>query len=929
MKRKLVVSIGLFVVLAIAVVVMAQTPQSNEGVAAESAVQQVRAVLAADPNLPRLSAKMDARMRLVFAARIVDLTKVGGAEIVEADKVEVQSAKPRQIPPAQEETGPAAAMPFQGLLNFDMVEGQPAISIVVESPVPALLPAIAQRHGARYEGALAPVKSATFVLPVSCLPDLLADPDVSKVRAPIKARVKQTLALADTHTDVVHNTLNLHGSGAIYASVDSGIDVTQMDFKTDATHTRIQYLWDQTVTETPPTGYSYGTEWTAAQINAGSCTETSSSTSDWGHGTSTAGVGAGNGSSGDGGYIGQADQADIIFVKSDLTDAHIEDALSYIKDKAASMGKPVSINMSFGGSYGPHDGSDDLSYWIDNTLGISDSTTGFVLSAAAGNETGGQNHVGGAICPENPSCAPNCTNSMYDTNTRAYSSDNTNSMAPMVEEWYLPASYTIQVKVWIPIWYKTSGQCNGAVSGFTLAYSTTGWVTISAANSGFYSITRKITGTGSSSAPCFDSFLGDGGTSTPGKIGVYLDLQNPMADYHNSNIQYVYVEYDPATTTQSPNHGGDLYELSGGNQVPLIIQFRQDGGTGSGARVDGYIAYDGHYDYFAAGGPVDCATGTTTGSYLNGNDEKMINGPSAAHTVLSVGGHVTRNSWTDKSSTARTTTQTLNAIASYSTHGPLRGISEGNSVVTDQKPNLTAPSETITTLSDDFLAAWYDTAPQNQNMPLENPINKHIFEEGTSFSSPQVAGGAAILLGAHPTLTLQQVRNYLQNGARSDANTGTVPNDTWGYGKFTLDNSLHLVPPEHVPYSVTPTRMTTANKGVDTTVTWDVTNCPSTNYHIIYGYGSNLVNAMTTGSGIAGGQCGINAPTPGNYSWNGTPDPSGDSTGYLWYLIVGDDGAATEGSWGLTSAGAERGGTSASNVCSMATKNTTGTCSTP
>ena len=47
-------------------------------------------------------------------------------------------------------------------------------------------------------------------------------------------------------------------------------------------------------------------------------------------------------------------------------------------------------------------------------------------------------------------------------------------------------------------------------------------------------------------------------------------------------------------------------------------------------------------------------------------------------------------------------------------------------------------------------------------------------------------------------------------------------------------------PPLRVPYSVTPTKMTTSSHGTNGTVTWDVTHCASTNYHIIYGKGENL-----------------------------------------------------------------------------------------
>ena len=56
------------------------------------------------------------------------------------------------------------------------------------------------------------------------------------------------------------------------------------------------------------------------------------------------------------------------------------------------------------------------------------------------------------------------------------------------------------------------------------------------------------------------------------------------------------------------------------------------------------------------------------------------------------------------------------------------------------------------------------------------------------------------------------------------------------------------------------------------------------------------------------------------WSWSSLPDPRSDSSRLLWFLVVGDN-AATEGSWGLTSAGAERGGTTPSGQCGVTIKN--------
>ena len=126
--------------------------------------------------------------------------------------------------------------------------------------------------------------------------------------------------------------------------------------------------------------------------------------------------------------------------------------------------------------------------------------------------------------------------------------------------------------------------------------------------------------------------------------------------------------------------------------------------------------------------------------------------------------------------------------------------------------------------------------------------------------------------------------------------------------------------PLRVPYSVMPVKITTGNHGTDGTVTFNVADCASTNYHILYGKGENLA-AWT----VDGAKCSVGGFF-GNYGWTGIPNPSAYTSRFLWFLVVGDNGGTTEGSWGLTSAGAEEGGANPSNQCSCSDKNTSASC---
>jgi subtilisin family serine protease len=53
----------------------------------------------------------------------------------------------------------------------------------------------------------------------------------------------------------------------LVAIFDSGIDYAHPDFIKNNGTTRIDVLWDQTITGTPPEGYDIGTLYTSEQIN--------------------------------------------------------------------------------------------------------------------------------------------------------------------------------------------------------------------------------------------------------------------------------------------------------------------------------------------------------------------------------------------------------------------------------------------------------------------------------------------------------------------------------------------------------------------------------------------------------------------------------------------------------------------------------------
>jgi subtilisin family serine protease len=65
--------------------------------------------------------------------------------------------------------------------------------------------------------------------------------------------------------------------------------------------------------------------------------------------------------------------------------------------------------------------------------------------------------------------------------------------------------------------------------------------------------------------------------------------------------------------------------------------------------------------------------------------------------------------------------------------------------------------------------------------------------EGTSMAAPHLAGVAALLLQAKPTLTSEQLKNAIASSARRDAFTSPLVNSRWGYGKVDAAAAMGTV----------------------------------------------------------------------------------------------------------------------------------------
>ena len=197
----------------------------------------------------------------------------------------------------------------------------------------------------------------------------------------------------------------LSGVGCIVAVIDSGIDYLHPDFRKEDGSTRILFLWDQTISGNPPTGYAMGTEYTAEEINraieAGNNAYGIVKSRDLsGHGTAVAGIAAGNGRASEGRYRGVATESPLIIVKlgnpreeSFPRTTELMQALDYCIRKSLELNLPISINLSFGNTYGSHDGTSLLEAYIDGIATVGRNC----ICIGTGNEGASGGHTSGVL----------------------------------------------------------------------------------------------------------------------------------------------------------------------------------------------------------------------------------------------------------------------------------------------------------------------------------------------------------------------------------------------------------------------------------------------------------------------------------------------------------------------------------------------------
>lgn len=187
----------------------------------------------------------------------------------------------------------------------------------------------------------------------------------------------------------------LSGQGVYMAILDSGIDYTDPMFRYADGTTKIAWLWDQGKRadaekgEKPPQGFFTGVEYSRKMLNANLQKNSERLTTDvTGHGTNVAKI-----------AVQGAPESELIVVKLDTargtypSTVSLLRAFTYVAKKAQAENVPVAINLSYGNTYGAHDGSSLLERFIDNITEVGRN----VICIGAGNEGASAGHFAGKL----------------------------------------------------------------------------------------------------------------------------------------------------------------------------------------------------------------------------------------------------------------------------------------------------------------------------------------------------------------------------------------------------------------------------------------------------------------------------------------------------------------------------------------------------
>ncbi len=222
--------------------------------------------------------------------------------------------------------------------------------------------------------------------------------------------------------------------------------------------------------------------------------------------------------------------------------------------------------------------------------------------------------------------------------------------------------------------------------------------------------------------------------------------------------------------------------------------------------LSGISITNGHFDAWSGDEVATFTTDTDIDTSIT-----LVDGGTATK-VITVASYITRPSNGSANDPQDPVDASVGEISSFSSHGPRRSCSDTSNCPSVQKPDITAPGGWIMSA---YSANTTDT-PDSNDLDADGV---HVVMSGTSMATPHVTGAVALLLEAAPTLTSDAIKTILTDNAVEDSfTTGTLPNDTWGYGKMAVAAAYAVTPTNLLP--AIPADMTATAGDGQVSISW-------------------------------------------------------------------------------------------------------------
>jgi subtilisin family serine protease len=344
--------------------------------------------------------------------------------------------------------------------------------------------------------------------------------------------------------------------------------------------------------------------------------------------------------------------------------------------------------------------------------------------------------------------------------------------------------------------------------------------------------TDSVTATVSSPLPNLNVFEAPHNTNE-----TYEEDEDGTVYIFNNTIgtrRNIYIRVYDSTTESVPAQGDWSIELSGN-------------GTTEGINYNAWLA--------------SFNVGSQTASLLNANNLYSVTMPATSSKAITVGAYTVNRNFINGTGSSLSYTAINGDIASFSSIGPTR---DGR-----LKPDISAPGFVI-------------RAALSQDQSISNLSSlvmydgDHIIKNGTSMASPHVSGAIAVLLGANPSLTADEVKDILSRTAKKDEFTGAFPSNIWGSGKLDLLEAMrdmlnihsdvaverlkyheNLAPPESVVRQVNPDTLFSVR--FRPSLSGDLTGVQIHTFDEISDEGFIYFEVYTDDNGIPGSQIGERA----------------------------------------------------------------------